>query len=228
MNLATIPVTDNRHSATWGGLLALSLVGAALLMSLALSSASNQWLGLITLVPLLWCMRILSPSRACLAGGLYGLSLAVFSGLGSHPSLAMSISSVALITLVVSVYGWLGARITRRIGFSPLILALGWVVVELALKPLAIKHGLLASTQGGGLFVRVIGPVAGYLVVAFLIAYFNASILEILTGACTVDGGGRRLVFSSRPYVAAIQSTFLCCPTDYANIAQPRAPPLAV
>ncbi len=221
-------VTDNRHSTAKGGLLALSLVGGAMLMSLALSSASNQWLGLITLVPLLLSMRLLSPSRALLAGGLFGFSLAMFCGFGSHPSFALTVNSVALTTVAVGIYGLLGARMTRRIGFSPLILALGWVAVELALKPLAIKHGLLASTQGSGLFVRVIGPAAGYLVVAFVVAYINASLLEILTGVCAINGGGCRMVFSGRPRESAIISAFLFCSAEFSNIAQPRAPPLAI
>ncbi len=221
-------VTDDRHSTAWGGLLALSLVGGAMFMSLALSSASNQWLGLITLVPLLLSMRLLSPSRALLAGGLFGFCLAIFCSLGAHPSFALSVNSAALTTLAVGVYGLLGARVTRRIGFSPLILALGWVAVELALKPLAIKHGLLASTQGSGLFVRVIGPAAGYLVVAFLVAYINASLLEILTGACAIESGRGRLVFSGRPRESAILFSFLYISAEFANLARPRAPPLAI
>jgi len=221
-------VTDNRHSTAWGGLLALSLLGGALLMAVALSSASNQWLGLVTLVPLFLSMRMLSPSRACLAGGFFGFCLAVFCSLGSHPSLALSLSSVVLTTVAVGVYGLLGARMTRRIGFSPLILGLGWVAVELALKPLAIKHGLLASTQGSGLLVHVVGQVSGYLVVAFLVAYINASLLEIFTGACALDGSHGRLVYSGRPRETAILPAFLYCSAAFARIAQPRAPPIAL
>ena len=184
------------ESRGWIGkaaVLMAALVVSAFLMALAISSPTGRWLGWFTLLPLFFSIRVLSPVQAGLAGSVWGLAFAVFSATGPDAQIAFTLRSVIPLTLVPGLYAGLGAFLTRRSGFSPLILGLGWVGVELTLRPLALHHGLLASTQGNGLFIRTLGSVAGYVLVAFLVAYVNASLLEMLTVVCVAGGVPLRL-----------------------------------
>lgn len=207
-------------------LIALSLMGGAYLMSVALRSTDGRWLGWITLLPLFLAIRVLRPGQAFLAGGFWGLCLAIFSSTGSGAPLALTLRSGLLLSAIPALYALLGSVITRRIGFSPLLLGLGWVGVELALQPLALHNGLLAHTQGNALVMRAVGALSGYIIVAFLVAYVNASIVEMLTNVCDVSGT-RRLVnhaddFPRTIFTLDLPSYWIHCPTP----AHPRAPPV--
>jgi apolipoprotein N-acyltransferase len=104
-------------------------------------------------------------------------------------------------------------------------LALGWVWVEFCLRPVGLEHGLLAGTQGDGMLIRVVGSFAGYAIVAFLVAYINASLLAVLheVRACltvprlvaAMTDDVRRVAVADAPF---LHSRILC-------ISQPRAPP---
>jgi hypothetical protein len=59
-------------------------------------------------------------------------------------------------------------------------LALAWVLFEIALLPLDLGLGLLAATQRGSGVLDVAGRLFGYLMVAFVIAYFNALVLIVV------------------------------------------------
>jgi len=202
-----------------------ALVGSAYLMTVALQSDSGRWLGWVTLLPVFLAIQVLSPARALLAGALWGFSVCFFSARAEGVGLATSLRSYALLTAIPALYAFAGARVTRKVGFSPLLLGLGWVGVEIALKPLALHNGLLAGTQDGGLFIQTIGNVAGWALVAFLVAYVNASLLSMLTVVCAsaprspylrgIGGAAARLFFlEGRVYVAHVVSE-----------ARPRAPP---
>jgi len=69
---------------------------------------------------------------------------------------------------------------TRRIGYAPLVLAVGWIIVELALQPVTVNRGLLAGTVGDGDLMRLVGGVLGYVFVAFLIVFVNAQLLSLI------------------------------------------------
>lgn len=208
------------HAVALGASLAIS----ALLMALAIETPEHFWLGWITLLPLMQAARVLSPAAAFGAGTFWGGSLLVcLAALGT--GIEFSLASAAILVLGPSLYSWFGASLTRRIGFSPYLMALGWVGVELCLRPIGLEHGLLAETQGDGMLIRVAGSFAGYFLVAFFVAYINASLLSVIhkvTGCCSASrlapSAARRMVrllTLSEPFVA---SRVLC-------ISQPRAPP---
>lgn len=207
--------------------LVAALVASAFLMSQALASPEHSLLGWVALLPLFLAIRVLPAGWAACAGVLWGLGLGLFSAV-THPAvIAPSVRSFALLAMAPGVYAYLGVLVTRRAGFSPLLLGLGWLGVELALQPLALHRGILASTQGDGLVVRTVGSLAGYYLVAFLVAYVGATLMIILDDACAI-------VCTSAPRVAAraskvsrnwlpIHSTPF---TDHLLPAvQPRAPP---
>lgn len=205
--------------------LALSLALSATLMALAIEVPQHFWLGWITLLPLLQTARVCTSLSAFGAGSFWGACLLVASAaMGSH-NIEITLPSVAVLVLGPALYSCFGAWLTRRVGFSPYLMALGWVGVELCLRPVGLEHGLLAGTQGDGMLIRVAGSFAGYFLVAFVVAYINASLLSVLhkvtvgcSGLRRISGaGGRlgRLVALDTPF---IPSRVLC-------VSQPRAPP---
>ena len=74
------------------------------------------------------------------------------------------------------------AFLTRRIGFSPVFMACGWILVEAALRPLAIDNGLLATTAAGDHGIAgYVGNVFGYAWVAFFFVLTSAWFLALGT-----------------------------------------------
>lgn len=177
---------------------ALAVV-SAFLMALAVASAAHVWLGWVTLIPLLFAVRALSPVGAMLFAGTWGSSLFAFGAFLFPTPIAPTLASWALLTGIPGLYGLLAAKVTRRVGFSPLLLALGWVGVELTLHPLGLRHGLLAGTQGDGLVLRLIGSYAGYVLVAFVVVYVNAWLLTVLDRVHLVAPGRMPRVSAGEP-----------------------------
>lgn len=167
---------------------ALSL--SAILMATSIGSP-NGWLGWVALLPLFFAIRVLSPLPALLSGSFWGLSFFAASSLAGGDHVVPSFGSFLLLTTIPGLYAGLCCRITRRVGFSPLMLGLGWVAVEFALSPLSLHHGLLAGTIGDGLLVRLVGNLTGYVLVAFIVAYVTASLLSMLTHVCGVMTAAR-------------------------------------
>jgi len=227
-SVATAKTSDVAAGSRIGriSVLALALAGSAYLMALAIESPHRVWLGWITLLPLFYGIRVLSPARAMGSGAFWGACLFLASVAFARTELAPSLGSFALLSLIPGAYCYFGAALTRRIGFSPFLLALGWIGAEFALAPLGLRHGLLAGTQGDGLAIRLIGSVAGYALVAFLVAYVNASLLSVLTGVRR-GAANSRLIRGSGDTLRAYFPIEL--PSYLLHIhrrAQPRAPPI--
>ena len=202
-----------------------ALIGSAYLMTVATQSPKGWWLGCVALLPLFVAIRVSTPVGAGLAGALWGLSLCLFSVSADGVALAPTFRSFALLTAIPALYGLFGVHVTRRVGFSPLLLGIGWVAVEFALKPLAFRNGLLAATQADGLFIHTLGQLGGYVLVAFLVAYVSASLLSALSDACLTiprsphvagsgDGQGRLFPLEAPVYLV-----------HFVHSARPRAPP---
>lgn len=203
----------------------IALLVSACLMGVALQSASGHWLGWVALVPLFLLMRRLTPLKALLAGAFWGLCLFLICLAADNRPFPPTGQNLALLITVPALYVWLGVLLTRRVGFSPLLLALGWIGVELALTPLDLRHGLLAGTQGHGLVVRTMGYLAGSAIVAFIVAYVNATLLEMLSAASAADGAAR---FVPRPGASAERLILWRLPVFLHHLLgsiRPRAPP---
>jgi apolipoprotein N-acyltransferase len=194
-------------------------------MALAMSSETRWWLGWVTLLPLFYAIRVLRPLRAFIAGAFWGGCLFASAATIGVAEFAPGPLSLALVTLVPGTYAALGAILTRQIGFSPYLLALGWMCVELAVSPVSLHRGLLAGTQGDAAFLRLLGSFTGYALVGFLVAYFNALLFNVLSqvpfGAVSearlhvpADCGRRLISVDSLDYLS-----YLIRPS------RPRAPP---
>jgi apolipoprotein N-acyltransferase len=204
-----------------------AVAASAFLMALAIASPSYWWLGWVTLLPLFLAIRVFTPLGASLCGGLWGGALFASAVALFDTPIQGDLLSFLLLCLIPASYAFVGARLTGRVGFSPLVLAFGWIGVELALAPLGLRHGLLAGTQGDGVVVRVVGSFTGYALVAFLVAYVNASLLSVLSCVRLGSRGVRPLRGSGdglRPFFPLDVIRDL---TSLLRRLQPRAPPLA-
>lgn len=205
--------------------LVVSLIGSAYLMALGKGSAMPAWLGWFSLVPLFLVIRSWRPVRAMLAGALWGLSLHVLAAVEGEGVAFADVSSLLLLSTVPAVYAYLGAWLTRRIGFDPFALGVAWMGVELAITPVGLGTGLAAATQGEGNFLQSVAGALGYVLVAFLVALASASLVSVLSAvrlslpqvSCRIaspDGGA-----SVSPQVFFFLSLFAI------GASRPRAPP---
>jgi apolipoprotein N-acyltransferase len=144
--------------------------------------------------------------------------------MGSH-NIEINLPTVAVLVLAPALYSCWGAWLTRRVGFSPYLMALGWVGVELSLRPVGLEHGLLAGTQGDGMLLRVAGSFAGYFLVAFIVAYINASLLSVLHKVTAGCSGLRRISGASGHLARLIALDTPFIPSRVLCVSQPRAPP---
>jgi len=209
-----------------GCVMTLALAGSAYLMALAIESPHRVWLGWVTLLPLFYAIQVFSPARAMISGAFWGACLFASSLVFAKTEISPTFASFAMLSLISGAYGSFGAALTRRIGFSPFLLALCWIGVEFALAPLGLRHGLLAGTQGDGLAVRLVGSVAGYALVAFLVAYVNAALLSVLTSVRRGAKSSRLVRGSGDALRAYFPVEFPIGWLHFHRAAQPRAPPI--
>ncbi len=161
--------------------LSVSLGVSALLMALALGVADCAWLAWISLLPFFWAIRRLTPRMALLSGSLWGTVLYSLSLTDMVPAIQAGVLSLLLLAIVPGTNAYLGSLLMRRIGFSPFVLAVGWIGLEFALRPLTLDNGQLGRTQGNGILIQRVGGLFGYVFVAFLIAYVNVPLLAVLS-----------------------------------------------
>ena len=165
-------------------ILMAALMGSAYVLAMALRSPEYWWMAWICLLPLFCVIRMLQPVAAALSGVIWGISFFLCSTHGALLTISVTLPSLMLTALVPAIYCGLGSSLTRRIGFNPIILALGWIGVELAFKPLGLNKGLLSATQVDSIHFDWIGRLLGYIFVAFLVACINATLLAVLGKAC--------------------------------------------
>jgi len=170
----------NKVSGSDSFLLVVSLLLSGLLTAIALRSPEFGWTAWFSLFPLFLAIQILTPLWAGAAGAVWGLALYVFSVMVIGGGILPSIKSITLVTIIPTIYAFGAARLSHCLSIRPLILALGWIGVELCLTPLGLSEGLLASSQGDSYQHYWISRSLGYVFVAFLIAGANVLLLNIL------------------------------------------------
>lgn len=207
--------------------LAVSLLVGAHVTAAGAESASYAWLGWFSLVPFFLVIRLWRPIGAMLIGALWGVSLYASLVSQPHAGLAFSAQSLVLAAAIPAAYAYLGARVTRWIGFSPILLGIGWMGVELSFVRLGLYGGLLGAAHADTTILHWVSRTLGYVLVAFLIAVVNASLVSILCGV--------RLSMPRRCYrirLAACEAflapqTFFSIPLTVIRPSRPRAPPSA-
>lgn len=150
---------------------------------LASSSVSFGWLAWFCLLPLFLVTVLFRPTIAGLYGLFWGLSYFVALSLFVKPvSSPTSIWLGTLTTISPALYTFLVCWMVRRSGFNPLIVGFAWIGLELLLRPLSLPLGVLGTTHATGEFGEIIGPLLGYVLVSFVIAFVNALLLRFLLG----------------------------------------------
>lgn len=217
----------NKHVAQcfYNAALVISLVASAYVMSAAVASSELAWLGWLSLLPLFVAIRVCLPSKALLCGGLWGSCLWTFSTLGSAPPAPATVGSLALLTAVPAVYAYLGSLLTRWIGYSPFVLGFGWMGVEFAFIPAGLDRGLLGAISGDGAAIAWIGNSFGYVLVAFLVALVNASLVSVLSGVRLPAASRRYRTSRAGNGARLLPQTHFCFSRFSLHPSQPRAPP---
>ncbi len=206
--------------------LLVSLLLSAWLLASVLESGFAFWLGTLAMLPLLRSIQTLSPVDAARAGGFWGALLYLFCSGPTHATIAAGFLPLLLLIFVPAMYCGLGAWATRRSAFNPIMLALGWTLVELCLRPLSLRYGLLIS-GGDSITGGIVGRLFGYVVVSVLVVFSSASLLLVLDRlrlklwkpAITITFDDTGLFV--QPLVS------LYAPSLEFNPSRPRAPPLA-
>lgn len=205
--------------------LLFSLIISAALMASATGSKGNAWFAWVGLIPLFTSICLFEPRQAALCGSLWGLSFYLF-WLNAAPNRHVELfPALLLLGVVPAVYAYGCARLTRRIGFTPLLLALGWIGVEVALRPLGFRNGVLAGASGDGWLIDLISRALGYGLVAFVVAYANASLLCVLIRLRFYAGEPAFLLGLDAPNGGVSHLLSAEQPSTGIRIGQPRAPP---
>jgi apolipoprotein N-acyltransferase len=207
---------------------ALSLALGALLAALMQGRPHQQWLACLSLLPLFLAIRTHRGVGAMICGAMWGGCLSYFCSL-TNPSFALpSVLSVVLVVAAPAVYAGFAARLTAAIGFNPLILGLGWVFVEAILASAGFPRGLLAAASAEYPFLAHISNLLGYLFVAFLGAWANASLLAIFSRIRISISGQPQLLRIAGHRLESRAPTCLRDPAVASTHWLPRAPPLAL
>lgn len=206
-----------------GGLAAL-LAAGAVAVGASIGLAGWGWLCWVGLLPVFLAIRIMRPGLALLGGGLWGGSLFVtlaFLGDG----IPLTLRSLGLMVVIPALYCGSSVCVTRRIGFNPLVLGLGWVGVELALGWLGLCRGLLTGAGSQGPVTAVAGRVLGYACAAFLIAYLSALIVSLAADLRLPASGPRDVAAGADGRAVFLLDDWAWCPVPIIRLMQPRAPP---
>jgi len=207
--------------------LVISLVLSAMLMVIAVGSAAYSWLAWFSLLPLFLAIRMLRPIVALLAGAVWGICFYFFSAAFAASIISPTLQSFALLTIVPASYACFGALLTRRVGFNPLLLGIGWVLVEVAIKPLGLQQGLLAGAQSQNPILHWISRSLGYAFVAFLVACVNASLFAVLSNSHLKIPCPRLLTELPESGTLHLSQTFLYPSLVTIFRGYPRPPPLS-
>ena len=212
------------HGAKAAGLV-LALIFSACLMTAATRSGELSFLGWLALLPLFYAIRTCSPTHAMLCGAVWGGCLGVLIATTTDGAAENSIFWFAVVAAVPALYAYLCARLTRWVGFDPFVLAVGWMGVELCFAPLGLRQGLLAATQNDGTFWAWMGHGLGYVLVAFIVAVVNASLVSVLSAVRLEIPRPTHQVPSSDLGASLLPQMFFCYPLFALRPSQPRAPP---
>jgi len=214
--------------------LLVSLIGSAYLMAGSLGSMAHPAVGWFALVPVFVSIYVLRPALAGAAGLLWGVSVILLAyRFGWHPPLPLGegwgegvsyFTPLLLFAILPALYTGLGSWLTRRIGFSPFVLAVGWMGVELAFSATGFRFGQF-TLDAGPSWLHVLANSLGYVFIAFLVAYLNAGFVCLISRVRLSLPRPRPITASGGVFgiLAPRVFSFISNPTSLP--CQPRAPP---
>ena len=205
-------------------LLLLSLLGSAVLIGLAARTGRYPYVACVGLVPLFVAIRVCRPLGALLSGTAWGLCLFAVSVAGLGPPIPLTAGSLLLLAGVPAVYAWAGALLTRWIGFSPFVIAVGWMGLEAALSStVSLNHNEFVDRTWISWFGSMIAP----LLVGFSVALINAVLLELAVCCHATAAGLLRLARSIPESIVAFLESFISPLLSVLSARHSRAPPFS-
>jgi apolipoprotein N-acyltransferase len=202
---------------------------SALLMALAASTESYHWLAWFGLLPLFSLIRILPPVQAALSGSIWGISIYLMSIAGLGYNIAPSPLFFLMLAVIPALFALLCSWITRLSGFNPIVIAVGWSLLEISLGPLGLEHGLLPGLHGEGAHLHWMCRIFGCLSVAFVVACANATILILVVLSATLLVGIlRRKLWAGMTdfHSSLLLQSSICLQLLEPCPGSPRAPPM--
>jgi len=204
-------------------------VVSALLMNLAAGAETGCWPAWIGLLPFFYLIRTLPPSGAGLSGALWGGIIYLLAAEGFGYDLPPSVFALCMLVTIPAVYAGLCSWLTKRLGFNPLVLAFGWMLLEVSLQPAGLDHGLLNCMHQQSAPLHWMCRLFGCLSVAFVVACTNATLLILVVLSTTLFLGirkrGMKTGATCFQKVPLPQSSFV--PRRMvSNPGSPRAPPV--
>lgn len=194
-------------------------------MSLSMNSDAFGWLGWVALVPVFFAIRLWNPACALLGGALWGAGLFAFSTGNSPSIMPPSWGGFLTVTGAPAAYACLGSWLTSRIGFSPFVLGVGWMGVELAFGSTGLRSGLSGLAGAHGAVFSWLGQALGWVLVAFVVALVNAWIVVVINGVRLRVGEQLRPSSSADHIPLLFAQTFMGFPLFAVPAPRPRAPP---
>jgi len=204
------------------------LIGGAWATATAVGSPTSFWPVWISLLPLFAAIRLFSAKSSAFFGGFWGGCLYLF--LAASPAMMTESGApiLAMLVIIPAAYAAVMAVFSRRFGYSPLAMALGWILVELAFNLAGLRDGLLSVGNSRGPALQIVADFLGSGFVAFIIVWISAFLLFIP-------------LKMALPYVMRLLEHEDCnptripihktlCPLSITVVGRPspRAPPVAV
>jgi hypothetical protein len=197
-----------------------ALVGVAVRDSVTGSSGfgSGPILAVLGLFPLLILVQFARTRGAFVGGACWGGGAAIMAA-GFDPALWIAF------VLGPAVFAFLSTWITRRIGFSAVIIAVLWMLIELAMIHSGLApHGVFASLAEGSSLAGGLAAWLGSAHVALLFALLASGVIAATVAVLTRLRHSRSksvaLLSHSAPISYHVAAQMFC-----AELAMPRAPP---
>lgn len=150
----------------------------------AVVSCGFHWAAWVGLVPLFAAIRRLTGREALAGGALWGGAAYFAAIIASRTFIPVSFAAYAVYVVLPAVYVYFMASFSRRYWHSSLAMALGWIVVELAVNASGIQPGLITAEHIESPFLRVIADFLGSGFIAFLFAYAGAIVITVVSNLC--------------------------------------------
>jgi hypothetical protein len=200
-----------------------SLAISAVLASLSILASDHPVLASVALVPVFIVVRSCTPSPAAAFGFVWGCTLLAASISELGPSIPLTPATLLLVPLAPAASFWLGSLLAARIGFSPFVLAVNWMLLEASL---ILAGVLIPSNEIDVTWVSLFGSLPAPLLVGFCLAWVNAELLELAI-QCKNSGSRARSARAQSPRVSstAWQATRLSPVKYFLSGRSSRAPP---
>ena len=188
------------------------------------SETAGRW-AFLALLPLLVAIRNYAPYRATACGALWGIAHLVGTLTGTSDQ-HLSVGAIAALVVIPMLFAWLGAWSVRRAGFHPLVLAVGWMLVEMAVTSLGPRHGILLGVPSeSGALSDYIARHFGSVLVCFAWALINSIVVSAAAGVVQAWGNIRSLRTGNRPAELLLVVAVEWYEKRFGESTQARAPP---